>query len=57
MPFLLYAYAAMHAPASLLAIVNSTAPIFALAWSASFGDERITLRKAAGPRWAWRASR
>jgi drug/metabolite transporter (DMT)-like permease len=47
-PFLLYAYAAMHAPASLLAIVNSTAPIFALAWSASFGDERISLRKAAG---------
>lgn len=48
MPFVLYSYAAMHAPASLLSIVNSTAPIFGLVWSASFGDERVTLRKAAG---------
>ena len=47
-PFALYSYAAMHAPASLLSIVNSTAPIFGLAWSASFGDERVTLHKAAG---------
>ena len=47
-PFALYAYAAMYAPASLLSIVNSTAPIFGLAWSAAFGDERVTLRKAAG---------
>ena len=47
-PFTLYSFAAMHAPASLLSIVNATAPIFGLAWSALFGDERITLRKAAG---------
>jgi drug/metabolite transporter (DMT)-like permease len=47
-PFALYSYAAMHAPASLLSIVNSTAPIFGLAWSAAFGDERVTSRKAAG---------
>ena len=47
-PFALYSYAAMHAPASLLSIVNATAPIFGLAWSALFRDERITLRKAAG---------
>ena len=47
-PFALYAYAAMHAPASLLSIVNATAPIFGLAWSALFRDERITLRKATG---------
>ena len=47
-PFTLYAFAAMHAPASLLSIVNATAPIFGLAWSAAFGDERVTLRKAAG---------
>jgi drug/metabolite transporter (DMT)-like permease len=47
-PFALYSYAAMHAPASLLSIVNAMAPIFGLAWSAAFGDERITLRKAAG---------
>jgi drug/metabolite transporter (DMT)-like permease len=48
MPFVLYSYAAMHAPASLLSIVNATAPIFGLAWSAAFGDDRITPRKAAG---------
>ena len=47
-PFALYSYAAMHAPASLLSIVNATAPIFGLAWSALFRDERVTLRKAAG---------
>ena len=48
LPFTLFAFASMHAPASLLSIVNSTAPIFGLAWSAAFGDERISLRKAAG---------
>jgi drug/metabolite transporter (DMT)-like permease len=47
-PFALFSYAAMHAPAGLLSIVNSTAPIFGLAWSAGFGDERITWRKSAG---------
>ena len=47
-PFVLYSYAAMHAPASLLSIVNSTAPIFGLAWSALFRDERVTVRKAVG---------
>jgi drug/metabolite transporter (DMT)-like permease len=47
-PFALYSYAAMHAPASLLSIVNATAPIFGLAWSALFRDERVTLGKAAG---------
>jgi drug/metabolite transporter (DMT)-like permease len=48
LPFTLYSFAAMHAPASLLAIVNATAPIFGLAWSAALGDERITRRKALG---------
>jgi drug/metabolite transporter (DMT)-like permease len=47
-PFALYSYAAMHAPASLLAIVNATSPIFGLAWNAAFRDERVTPRKAAG---------
>ena len=47
-PFALYSFAAMHAPASLLAIVNATAPIFGLAWGALFRDERFTGRKAAG---------
>lgn len=48
LPFALYSFAAMHAPASLLSIVNSTSPIFGLLWSAAFRDERLTLRKAAG---------
>lgn len=47
-PFALFSYAAMHAPASLLSIVNSTAPIFGIAWAAAFRDERITPRKVAG---------
>jgi len=47
-PFALYSFAARHAPASLLAIVNATSPIFGLAWNASFRDERVTLRKATG---------
>ena len=48
LPFALYSFAAMHAPASLLSIVNSTSPIFGLAWSAACRDERITARKTAG---------
>lgn len=48
LPFALYSFASMHAPASLLAIVNATSPIFGLAWSAAFGDERVTPRKATG---------
>lgn len=48
LPFVLYAYAASRAPASLLSIVNATAPMFALLWSAAFGDERLTGMKLAG---------
>ena len=48
LPFVLYAYAALHAPASLLAILNATSPMFGLIWAAIFGDERVTLRKVAG---------
>ena len=47
-PFVLYSFASMHAPASLLSITNATSPIFGLAWAALFGDERVTLRKATG---------
>jgi len=47
-PFVLYSFASMHAPASLLSITNATSPIFGLAWAALFRDERITLRKAVG---------
>jgi len=48
LPFVLYAYAALHAPASLLAILNATSPMFGLIWAALFGDERVTLAKVAG---------
>lgn len=48
LPFTLYAFAAARAPASLLAILNATAPMFGLAWSSAFRDERLTLRKLAG---------
>ena len=47
-PFVLYSFAAIHAPASLLSITNATSPIFGLAWSALAGDERVTARKATG---------
>jgi drug/metabolite transporter (DMT)-like permease len=47
-PFVLYSFASMHAPASLLSITNATSPIFGLAWAALFRDERVTLRKALG---------
>lgn len=47
-PFSAYAYAAQHAPASLLSIVNATSPMFGLAWSAGFGDERLTLKRILG---------
>jgi drug/metabolite transporter (DMT)-like permease len=48
LPFLLYAYAAAHAPAALLAIINAASPMFGIAWSAALGDERLTARKLAG---------
>ncbi|MFZ1908771.1 MAG: DMT family transporter, partial [Burkholderiales bacterium] len=48
LPFELYAYAAMHVTASLLSILNATAPMFGLAWSSAFGDERLTARKLIG---------
>jgi len=47
-PFVLYSFAAMHAPASLLSITNATSPIFGLAWGVLFRDERVTLRKLVG---------
>ena len=48
LPFVLYSYAAQHAPASLLAIINATSPMFGLLWGALFRDERITVRKVTG---------
>jgi drug/metabolite transporter (DMT)-like permease len=47
-PFGLYAFAAMHAPGGLLAVVNATAPIFGLVWGAAFREERVTLPRALG---------
>ena len=47
-PFALYAFAAMHAPGGLLAIVNATAPIFGLVWGLAFREESVTVRRAAG---------
>lgn len=47
-PFALYAFAAMHAPGSLLAVVNATAPIFGLLWGVAFREERVTLPRTVG---------
>lgn len=47
-PFALYAYAAIHVQASLLAIVNATSPMFGMLFGALFGTERVTARKLAG---------
>jgi drug/metabolite transporter (DMT)-like permease len=42
LPFALYAYAAIHLPASLLAIVNATSPMFGTLFGALAGTERVT---------------
>lgn len=47
-PFALYAYAAIHLPASLLSIVNATSPMFGMLFGALSGTERVTRRKLAG---------
>jgi drug/metabolite transporter (DMT)-like permease len=47
-PFLLYSWAAIHAPASLLSIVNATAPMFGLGWGALLAGERVTPGRFAG---------
>jgi drug/metabolite transporter (DMT)-like permease len=47
-PFSLYAFAAIHLPASLMAILNATSPMFGLALGAAFSGERVTARKVAG---------
>jgi drug/metabolite transporter (DMT)-like permease len=47
-PFSLYAFAAIHLPASLMAILNATSPMFGLALGAVFSGERVTARKIAG---------
>lgn len=47
-PFLCYSFAALHIPASLSAILNSSAPMFGAVAGALWLGERITARKALG---------
>ena len=47
-PFALYAWAAIRLPASLLSIINATAPMFGILFGALSGTERVTLPKLAG---------
>lgn len=47
-PFSLYAFAAIHLPASLMAILNATSPMFGLALGAAFSGERVTAGRIAG---------
>lgn len=47
-PFVAYSFAALHMPASLSAILNSSAPKFGAAAGALWLGERLTVRKASG---------
>lgn len=47
-PFLLYAYAALHLPASLSAIFNSTAPLFGAVFGALWLGDRFTVARFGG---------
>jgi drug/metabolite transporter (DMT)-like permease len=48
LPFLLYAFAALHIPASYSVILNSTTPLFTALFSVPFLGERLTPAKLAG---------
>ena len=48
LPFVLLAYAATVLPASILAVVNGTAPIMVLMLGAAFGLERLTAGRIIG---------
>jgi drug/metabolite transporter (DMT)-like permease len=48
LPFLLYSWAALHIPASLMVILNSTAPLFGALCAARWLGERLTPAKLAG---------
>ncbi len=48
LPSLFYAFALMHIPASVGAVLNATAPIFGVLCAALFLGERFTGRKAGG---------
>ncbi len=47
-PFLLYAFAALHIPASLSVVLNALAPMFGAVFSALWLADRLTWRKLAG---------
>ncbi len=47
-PFTLFAFASIHLPASTMAFLNATAPMFGLLIGAAFGAERVAARKVAG---------
>ena len=47
-PFTLYGFAGIHLPASTMAFLNATSPMFGLLIGAASGTERVTARKVAG---------
>ena len=47
-PFVLFGFAALHLPASYLAIFNSTTPLFTALLAVPFLGERLTIAKIAG---------
>lgn len=47
-PFALYAYAALHISAGLLAVLNATAPMFGALLGVALLRDRLTARRAAG---------
>ena len=48
LPFLLFAYAALHLPAGLMAVLNATAPMWGALFTVLLLGERLTGRRAAG---------
>jgi len=48
LPFCMFGFAAMHLPASSMAILNSIAPMFGMLFGALFAGERVTAAKLAG---------
>ncbi len=47
-PFLLFAIAALHIPAALSSIINSTSPMFGLIFTVLLLNDRLTVRRIAG---------
>lgn len=48
LPFLLYAYAALHLTAGLMSVLNATSPMWGAVLSAALLGERLSARRAAG---------